>query len=215
MYKLSQQTVTKNKTEIIPTMRLIINLILLALVAFFIYLLVQSIREPIAFKAEKDRRETAVVDKLMQIRQAQEIYKSCNIDGSFAGSWDTLKTVLRNGRIPFIAVIGDPDDPNFTGTIQYDTTYKAAIDSVRALGWNLDSLQYIPYGGGKSFNIKADTLSYQKTLVNVVEVGTIRKNFMGKYASPEYRKYDVAYEPNSTIKFGDLNKPNLSGNWER
>ena len=151
----------------------------------------------------------------MQIRQAQEIFRSTNNEGAFAGSWDTLRTVLQTGRIPFVSVIGDPDDPNFTGTIEYDTTYKSAADSVRALGWNLDSLQYIPFGGGRSFDIKADTLSYQKTLVNVVEVGTTRKNYMGKYASPEYRKYDVAYEPNSFIKFGDMNKPNLSGNWER
>jgi len=196
-------------------MRLIINLILLAFVAFLVYLLVQSISEPIAFKAEKDRRETAVIDKLMQIRQAQEIFRSTNSEGAFAGSWEDLKTVLKTGRIPFVQVIGDPDDPNFTGEITYDTSYVSAGDSVRSLGWRIDSLQYIPFGGGKSFDIKADTLSYQKTLVNVVEVGTPRKSFMGKYASPEFRRYDVAYEPNSTIKFGDMNKPNLSGNWER
>jgi len=195
--------------------RLIINFILLALVAFFIYLLVQSIREPIAFKAEKDRRETAVIDKLMQVREAQEIFRSCNPEGAFAGSWDDLKTVLKTGRIPFISVNGDPDDPNFTGTVTYDTSYTAAIDSVRSLGWSIDSIQYIPFGNGKSFDIKADTLSYQKTLVNVVEVGTARKNYMGPFADPSYRKYDVAYQPNSTIKFGDMNKPNLSGNWER
>lgn len=196
-------------------MRMLINLILLAIVAFLVYLLVQSIREPIAFKAVKDAREAAVVDKLMQIRQAQEIYRSCNDEGSFAGSWDDLKTVLNTGRIPFVKVIGDPDDPNFQGEITYDTSYVAAADSIRSLGWIIDSLQYIPYSGGKSFDIKADTLSYQKTLVNVVEVGTSRKSFMGKYASPEYKRYDVAYEPNSVIKFGDMNKPNLSGNWER
>ena len=195
-------------------MRLIINLLLLALVAFLIFLLVQSISEPIAFKAEKDKRENAVIDKLMQVRQAQEIYRSIH-DGSFAGSWEDLKTTLKTGRIPYVSVIGDPDDPNFTGEITYDTTFVEARDSVRSLGWNVDSLQYIPYGGGKSFEIKADTLSYQKTLVNVVEVGTSRTAFMGKYGDAAFRRYDASYEPNSFIKFGDMNKPNLSGNWER
>ena len=195
-------------------MRLIINLLLLALVAFLIFLLVQSISEPIAFKAEKDKRENAVIDKLMQVRQAQEIYRSIH-DGSFAGSWEDLKTTLKTGRIPYVSVIGDPDDPNFTGEITYDTTFIEARDSVRSLGWNVDSLQYIPYGGGKSFEIKADTLSYQKTLVNVVEVGTSRKTFMGKYADAAFRRYDASYQPGSFIKFGDMNKPNLSGNWER
>jgi len=123
-------------------------------------------------------------------------YRSIH-SGSFAGSWSDLKTTLKTGQIPYVSVLGDPDDPNFEGEITYDTTFIPAIDSVKALGWNVDSLQYIPYGGGKSFDIKADTLSYQKTLVNVVEVGTTRKNYMGKYA------------------FGDMSKPNLSGNWER
>ena len=195
-------------------MRLIINLILLAIVAALIYLLVQSISEPIAFKAEKDKRENAVVDKLMQVRQAQEIYRSVH-NGSFAGSWSDLKNTLKTGRIPFVSVIGDPDDPNFTGVITYDTSYVAAADSVRALGWSIDSLQYVPYGGGKSFNIQADTLSYQKTLVDVVEVGVSRKDFMGRFADAKFRRYDVSYDPNTVIKFGDMNKPNLSGNWER
>lgn len=195
-------------------MRLIINLILLAIVAALIYLLVQSISEPIAFKAEKDKRENAVVDKLMQVRQAQEIYRSVH-NGSFAGSWSDLKTTLKTGRIPFISVIGDPDDPNFTGVITYDTSYIAAADSVRSLGWSIDSLQYVPYGGGKSFNIQADTLSYQKTLVDVVEVGISRKDFMGKFGDEKFRRYDVSYDPNTVIKFGDMNKPNISGNWER
>ena len=195
-------------------MRLIINLILLAIVAALIYLLVQSISEPIAFKAEKDKRENAVVDKLMQVRQAQEIYRSVH-NGSFAGSWSDLKNTLKTGRIPFVSVIGDPDDPNFDGVITYDTSYVAAIDSVRSLGWSIDSLQYVPYGGGKSFNIQADTLSYQKTLVDVVEVGVTRKDFMGKYGDIKFQRYDVSYDPNTVIKFGDMNKPNISGNWER
>jgi len=195
-------------------MRLIINLILLAIVAALIYALVLSISEPIAFKAEKDKRENAVVDKLMQVRQAQEIYRSIH-NGAFAGSWNDLKSTLKTGRIPFVSVLGDPDDPNFTGVITYDTSYVAAIDSVRSLGWNIDSLQYVPYAGGKSFNIQADTLSYQKTLVDVVEVGISRKDFMGRFADAKFKRYDVSYDPNTVIKFGDMNKPNLSGNWER
>ena len=37
----------------LPTMRLIINLVLLAIVAALIYVLIDSIREPIAFKNER------------------------------------------------------------------------------------------------------------------------------------------------------------------
>jgi hypothetical protein len=66
-----------------------------------------------------------------------------------------------------------------------------------------------------TFDIAADTIEYQKTTVSVVEVGTKWKNFMGKFADPKYGKYDSRYDPNGTIKFGDMLKPNISGNWER
>ncbi len=195
-------------------MRLIINLILLAIVAALIYVLVDSIREPIAFKNEKDKREAAVVDRLMDLRRGQEIYRTIT-GGAFASNWNDFKDVLTNGKIPYVKVIGDPDDPNFTGTITYDTTYSNAIDSVKSLGWDLNELVKVPFADGKTFDVQADTLSYQKTLVNVVEVGTKRSTFMGKYADPSYQKYDARYDPNSIIKFGDMNKPNTSGNWER
>ncbi len=195
-------------------MRLIINLVLVALAALMAFLLVNSIREPIKFKAEKDKRENAVVDKLIEIRKLQEYYRDIT-NGSFAGDWDTLKQVLMDGQFMNIKVIGDPDDPDFTGEITYDTTYIPAIDTVERMGVNLDSIQYVPYGAGATFEIKADTLTYQSTLVNVVEVGTVRKNFMGPYADPRFAKYDNSYNPNSVIKFGDMNKPNLAGNWER
>jgi hypothetical protein len=193
-------------------MRLVINLILAAIVVGLIWVLISSIREPIAFKAEKEKRERAVIDRLMDIRTTQEFYR--DITGMFAPNFDTLNDVLRNGEFKIISVIGDPDDPNFTGEITYDTTYQPAIDTIRALGINLDSLRYVPFSKGVVFDIAADTTQYQSTTVNVVEVGTRRSNFMGKFSDPRFRRYDQGYDPNSVIKFGNLNAPNLSGNWE-
>lgn len=194
-------------------MKLVINLVLAVVIIGLLYVLIQSIREPIAFKAERNRREQAVIAKLMEIRKAQEAFR--DITGEFAGSFDTLKDVLTNGRFMIVQVFGDPDDPNFTGEIEYDTMYTPAIDSIRAMGINLDSLRYVPFGGGVAFDIAADTITYQSTVVNVVEVGVPRKVFMGRYADPRYAKYDRSYDPNSVIKFGNMSAPNLSGNWER
>ncbi len=195
-------------------MRIIINLVLFALIIGIAYLLVYSIQEPIKFKAEKDKRQNAVVDKLLVIRKMQEFYRDIK-GGAFAPSWEDLSSTLKTGQFMNVKVVGDPDDPNFTGEITYDTSYIPAIDTIRALGINLDSLQFIPYGNGATFDIKADTLTYQSTLVNVVEVSTPIKTFMGVYGDPKYARYDMSYKPNSLIKFGDMNKPNLSGNWER
>ena len=48
-------------------MRLLINLILAAAVIGLIWTLISSIQEPIAFKAEKEKRERAVVERLLSI----------------------------------------------------------------------------------------------------------------------------------------------------
>ena len=194
-------------------MRLVINLILAAIVVGLVFVLISSIQEPIAFKAEKDKRERAVIDKLMEIRTAQEAFRT--IKQGFAPTFDSLSYVLQNDSFMIIKVIGDPDDPNFTGEITYDTSYSSAYDSIVAMDINLDSLRYVPYSSGQEFDIQADTITYQSTTVEVVEVGTRRKYFMGRYADIRLAKYDDGYDPNSYIKFGNMNAPNLAGNWEK
>lgn len=195
-------------------MKVVVNLIMFALIGLLGYLLVYSIQEPIKFKAEKDKRQNAVVDKLITIRKMQEFYRDIK-NGSFASDFDSLAYTLRNGQFRNIRVVGDPDDPNFTGEITYDTTFTPAIDTIEALGINLDSLRYVPYSDGAVFEIQADTLTYQSTLVNVVQVGIPIKTFMGPFGDPRFARYDNSYKPNNLIKFGDMTKPNLSGNWER
>lgn len=194
-------------------MRLLINALLIVLVVGLVLVLIGSIQEPINFKAEKQKRERAVIDKLITIRTTQELYRS--ITEEFAPNFDELKKVLETGKFAIVKVIGDPDDPNFTGKITYDTSYSLAIDSIHSLGINLDSLKYVPYGNGAAFDIQADTITYQSTLVPVVEVGARRKVFMGNFGSKRFAKYDQNYDPEKPIKFGNMNAPNLSGNWER
>ena len=193
-------------------MRLLINLVLIAIVIGLVYVLIGSIREPIAFQSERAKREGAVIEKLMTIRNMQELFR--NIKGGFAPSFDSLKTVLSTDSFTVVSVIGDPDDPNFTGEITYDTTYFPAVDSIQAMGINLDSLRFVPYTSGKEFEIQADTITYQSTNVPVVEVGIKRAEFMGPYADKRFARYDQKYNPASVIKFGNMNTPNLSGNWE-
>lgn len=193
-------------------MRIVIDIVLIAVIAGLVYLLYANIQEPIEFKNEKQKRERAVINKLIEVRQAQEHYRS--ITGEFASNFDTLKEVLSTGEFMVVNVMGDPDDPN-SSEIIYDTTYFPAADSMRSLGINLDSLRFVPYTEGHTFDMQADTLTYQKTRVTVVEVGVTRREFMGPYADPRFAKYDNTYDPNTRLKFGDMNAPNTSGNWER
>jgi hypothetical protein len=193
-------------------MKIVINVLLVALIAFLAYMLYANIKDPIAFHAEKDSRSKVVVERLKDIRKAQEIYR--DIKGEFASSFDSLLYVLKNDSIPFENIIGDPDDPTNMEKVVRTITYSAAIDSIRSLGLNLDSLRYVPFSKGTEFTIDADTISYQQSVVSVVEVSTRWKEFMGGFASKRYAKYDSRYDPENRLKFGDMSKPNLTGNWE-
>ncbi len=190
-------------------MKYIIGIALLLLNLFLVYLLYSNIKEPIAFQTEKNKRKTAVVDKLMDIRDAQEMYR--RITGEFASDFDTLVMVLERDSIVDIKEIGDAD----AGEEVVRTEIKhSAIDSLTSMGIDLNGLNEVPYTEGTTFTFAADTLTYQSTLVSVVEVGTRYKTFMGRYSDPKYAKYDNSYDPNKLLKFGDMTKPNIAGNWE-
>ncbi|WP_236978548.1 hypothetical protein [Membranihabitans maritimus] len=196
-------------------MRIVINLLLLAGVVILGYLTYNSIKLPIEFKNELDRRERRVIQQLMKIRNAQDVYRDIT-NGSYANSWGELKDTLKTGQLKFINIIGDPDDPDFDpAKLVRDTTYKPAIDTINAMGITLDSLEYIPYSNGETFSLDADTLTYQSTLVNVVEVKTSYDKFMGPFADIKYSMYDKMYSPQNVIKFGDMNKPTTAGSWDK
>ncbi len=189
-------------------MRIVINIVLVLIIAVLAYLLIDSIREPIQFFSEREKRENAVESKLDKIRLAQESFR--DITGEFANDFDTLQLVLSNENFQIVSIVGDKDNDE---EISYDTTFVSAKDSISKLGVVIDSLPFIPYTKGERFTIKSDTLTYQATLVHVCEVGTTRDKFMGKYADKRFQRYDDTYEPTEVIKFGDMTKPSLAGSW--
>jgi len=193
-------------------MRLILN-ILLALIALFLcYLLFDSIKEPIAFDNDKSLREGAVVDRLEDLRTSQELYRS--ITGEFAPTFDTLRQVLTTEKLFKVKLTPDANFPDDTDKAIRDTTFFNTLDSLTAMKINLDSIMFVPYSNGNKFTMTADTITFQQTLVHVMQAGASRKLFMGKWSDPKFAKYDDTYDPAKVIKFGDMTAPSLSGNWE-
>ncbi len=193
-------------------MKTIINAVLILVSLVFLYMLYLSIKEPLEFQAARDSRTTEVINRLKTIRECQEMYR--DIYGAYAPTFEELANGLKTGQFRDIKVIGDPDDPEFTGKITYDTLYSSAIDSIKRMGFNLDSLSYVPYANGARFDLKTDTIKQGNIMIDVIEVGIQRKAFMGKFADISYKKFDNRYDPESRVKFGDLNSPSVTGNWE-
>ncbi|NJC26009.1 hypothetical protein [Neolewinella antarctica] len=192
-------------------MRTLFSLLFLALAFVLAFFLYKSIEEPINFDAQRTVRTDAVTMKLEMIRKAQELYRDAT--GEFAGSFDTLKQVLTEGKLLNVKVIGDADATDGS-IVTYDTTYIPLRDTFPGLGIKLENMDVVPYTDGQvKFNIEAKNIPYQSTNVPVVQVGVKKSAFMGKYADERFKRYDQMWDPNAPIYFGDLTKPTLAGNW--
>lgn len=193
-------------------MKYLINFLIVALVAAFAYLLVVGIQDPIKFRSELNKRKNVVVEKLEKIRIAQEMHRE--IKGVYAKSFDDLSAVLGSDSIPFVVLLADPADPTNPDKFITEYVFANALDSLTALGIDLENLKFVPYTDRtKEFTLAADTVTYQSTKVPVVECMTRWSEFMGEYADPKFGKYAKHYDPSSKIGFGSLTSPNLEGNW--
>ena len=197
----------------------IINLGLFLMVILLTFLLASSIRGPIEFKTELDKRKNAVTTKLEQHRTCQVAYKS--ITGEFANTYDTLSQVLLNDSFEIVKVIGDADAVG-SGPIETSSTFISAKDSLTSLlelgdvslADFIGTLKDIPYSDGKEFDMRADTMTYQKILVPVISVGTTYKTFTAEFTSDKYRRYNSNFDPDAYIGYGSLVRPTISGSWK-
>lgn len=192
----------------------IINIVLILITLVLGYWLYSSIKDPIEFNQELERRKFEVIAKLKKIQAAQDIYRAAT--GKYAKSFDDLVAQINNGKIEIVKLENDPNDPTNQDKFIKTVSYVSAKDSIKSLlgDMDLNSLRYVPFTDNKiQFSIDADTLTQNNSVVNVVEVGTKYKDFMGPFGDPKYKKYDKFYDPEKLLKFGDMNSPNTNGNW--
>ena len=121
-------------------MKTALNIVLSVIIVVLAYFLIQSIMKPIRFNQEKDARETAIKERLIDIRTAQEAFKS--VKGYYTGSFDTLITFLRTDSLPLVFKRGALTDEMIAegitseqmavkkGLISRDTSYIPVRDSV-------------------------------------------------------------------------------------
>lgn len=201
-------------------MRILINLIILVLGIGLSWLLYQSINEPIEFEDELYKRERTTIIQMEKIRDAQQAYRE--ITGEYAATYDTLKQVLMNDSFKIVQIFDDPDAEN-EDKIRFETYYVNAKDSLSSK-WNtnsipdyIDGISKVPFGeNNEIFEMASTIIEYQNTNVPVVEVKTRYSSFMGeKYSNPRFKRYNPNYEPSNLLKFGDMSRPTVAGNWKK
>ncbi len=169
------------------------------------YLLVQSLTEPVRVQRIRKVREQAVIERMVAIRDAQFLFRARY--GRFTGSFDSLLDALRRDTIQIVKILGNPDDT--AARVQYDTLYIALQDSFRRLHPDIaiDSLPYIPWGGGEQFQMAAGKVQRGRIEVPVFVVEAPETVFLRDIPAKYVRKEFV-------YRLGSLSEPVFSGNWE-
>ena len=166
------------------TLKIILEIVLLALIVVLTYAIVRSVTKPVEFNKQVAYRSEVAIQRLKDIRTLQTAYKSET--GKFLSTFDSLKNFYNNGQMSVVMQIGSLDDSlavvhteqvkrrnrKITPQQMYDM-YKAgdkllifSIENKIAVKDTLfkgredfcvDSLEYIPFSGGEKVLMDAIT----------------------------------------------------------
>ena len=157
-------------------MKTVLNLVLAACVICLVYICYGSIMGPINFDNAKKTREKAIIARLIDIRKAQQEYRTMH-NGAYTADFDSLIAFVKTAKLPFIMKVGSLTDDQLnngmtekkamelinkakkTGNwkdvekeglqnFRRDTMWVAVMDTIFAKGFNPDSLAYVPFGNG-------------------------------------------------------------------
>jgi len=168
-------------------MKTVINLVLAACAIGLVYICYGSIMGPINFDATKKAREKEIIARLIDIRKAQQEYRTLH-QGAYTDNFDSLIDFVKTAKLPFIMKVGTLTDDQLNNgmtekkamdiinkakrtnkwdevekeglqNFRRDTMWVAVMDTIFAKGFNPDSLPYVPYGNGAKFElaIRKDT----------------------------------------------------------
>lgn len=184
--------------------RLLLNLLLVALIAYLCYMLVNDIKGPINFETERAKRYDVAKEQLIEMRNAQIMFKR-KYD-RYSGDLDSLKSFLKDDSILIVNQIGDPNDSTVVvkkveSWVQVrDSLYKKNPDKI-------DKIDIIPYSDNSRFDIQAGTITKNKVNVKVFEIAAP----LGDVYNGLNRKY---FDPEAEMKVGSMTEATTSGNFE-
>jgi len=100
----------QNKTLNImnKAVKTIVSILLLFVIAALVWVIVKGIRKPVLFEKEVARREAVAIQRMKDLRDLENAYKSVN--GRFMASFDTLKNFYENGKMEVVMQVGSSDD---------------------------------------------------------------------------------------------------------
>ena len=192
-----------------------IRIIFPILIVGFGLLLTMIILKPIKFEQTKNIRSEFVKIKLTEIRSAQLAFKEKK--NRFASSFEELIPVVKNDSfiltqrtdtmIEFYNKVYR--EMQFKDTLLIDTLGKVSIlDSLFKSSYNIDSLQYIPFSNGQTFDLLSGTINKSKINVHVFEAIAKKEDYL-------FGLSNVLIERSAKdLIIGSMNEASLNGNWQ-
>ena len=206
---------------------IVINIVLFAIICLLAWMVVKSIQAPIKFNNEQKMRETQVVERLIDIRNAEVLYKNAN--NKYTNSFDTLIQFCQIAEIPIVNIIPDPTDTTFTRTINDTIGYVKVMDSIRGKRehFNINDLSIVPFSTPQQqFELEAGTISRNGIDIPVFEARTPYEVYLATpgaaFSEKEWnqRRDNAKAEKESInryagLKVGSMEEASTDGNWEK
>jgi hypothetical protein len=217
------EKITENILGIIRKGKYPIMGVLLILIILFAYVDYATVEAPIAFKREKEYRYKFVIQKLKDIRTAENAFKE--VYSRYTGSFDTLINFVKYDSLVLVRNMGSYNEDTLTeeravelgiilrklpdtltaeravelGYVVRDTIKVSVLDSIFPPNYSIDSIKYIPFTNGAQFKLGATILQ----TASGVKV-------------PVFEAVDMApFDKWDTLKVGSLTEANNgAGNWE-
>ena len=192
------------------------------------YLCINTILTPIYFVEAKEAREEKVIQRLVDIRNAQIEFRKQH--AHYTASFDSLIDFVKEGKMAIVLREGTLTDEQLEeglteqeavkqGLIRRDTSYVAVKEALFGEHYVADSLCYVPYSKGKKFDLQTNVLTSSAGLnIYVFECKTPYVDYLEGLDGQEIINIiDVAnkLERYPGLKVGSVNEANNNaGNWE-
>jgi len=172
------------------------------------YFLVNGIAHDIKQEKIINAEEAKVINKLMQIRDAELAYQTVN--GAFTSDWNKLVSFVDTGvlyiteRKETIIRLDYGADSVY---VEIDTLGSVAVkDSLFSSDFEVDRLPYVP-DSDKQFKVWADKINKSGVMVDVIEV-------VDPDPIDPTRNEENEIKNRKPLRFGSRTDVTTAGNWE-
>ncbi len=224
--------------------KLLTWLILPVIIVVLVYVIVNSIKEPIEFNQEKAKREAVAIQRLKDIRDLQVAFR--NVNHRYTSSMDSLVQFYNTGKIEVVMQIGSRDDSLAVENTEALKKRNRGITPEQMLklyqqgerlvfqientlpvkdtlflnrpDFHIDSLRYIPFSGGEEIALESTIRTVSGVRVPLFEASMPYKSLLRNMDRQLIINLVAEREDQGRypgLMVGSISAPNNNaGNWE-